>query len=189
MTKNSGLVLVVGLWLVLVWGSQVGLAKIIKNRPDQRVPATAYIPVSSELSAQIVPRHNNLNILLIPVRNFLAHDKNQYLLTVQKQGQVIRQLQFPGNVVGGQAELRMQFEPIADSQDQTLKLSLKPLAANDGFQAGINPQSFLGFSSLYRQEGWSWLGVHNFIDYLFSDKLFLVIWLGLVLMCGVKYYY
>lgn len=152
----------------LIVGAALILASVAsRNRLDTEVPGTSYLPLSEIKPFTFTPKYSGLNIILLRMKNPNLADTSEFVLTINRAGQTLRQLNFSGRNIGDPSDIRLQFAPIPDSAGQLLTLTITSPSTSVKIENG--------FRAYYRTSGLSL----NLAP-LTRDPVFMAVWVLLV---------
>ena len=123
----------------------------VRNRGDVGSRGTKFEALGGGVSGVLTPAHDGLNIVVIQLKNPNLESTKDYLFEINIDNETIRNISFNGTNVGDPSDLRLQFEPIADSSKKSFEIKVKPLADKDTIlQVRVDESSNLSYRSYYR---------------------------------------
>ena len=165
---------------------------LVRNRMDTRVFGEKFIHLNEKNEFRIKSNHNNLNILIIPLKNPALGDDGEYLFQVIEGGNVIREISFRGSNVGDPSDVRFQFEPIPGSAGKDYGVKFFIASGKTDLLVNVNSENDLSTQSYYRPQSLMVKVegvISNWGRYIKNNMVFFALWLGgLVLLAykGVK---
>lgn len=101
----------------------------VRNRLDDRTYGVRFSKIQDDVERQITPQHNNLNIVILELKNPGLQNKGEFGFYLKDiEGKTLRQSNFSGFNTGDPSALRIQFDPIPNSKGQTLIMQIKKLS-------------------------------------------------------------
>ncbi len=160
-----------GLGIAFLGAAFLTTALLVKNHLDQETGGEAFLPITEDLRFSFTPLHDNINILVLRLRNPGQLNKDPYEVQILQGDTVLVSQQFSGINVRD-SDLRIQFPPLPNTQGDNLDILLRPLSkADHPIQVARNQQGRLSFQAFYRS---------NQITESFFTKLgdlrFLLLW-------------
>ena len=123
----------------------------VRNRADVIKRGTKFEVVDDGISGVLKPEHDGINIVVVQLKNPGLESTNDYVFEVNADNQTIRSIVFNGANAGDPSDVRLQFEPIADSSKKLFEIKVKPLDEKDRIlQARVDETGNLSYLSYYR---------------------------------------
>lgn len=149
----------------------------VRNRLDFETYQVRYEQLDGTFKHSYMPKHNNLNIIILHLKNPGLINKDAYKFNIlDSSGSVIVSQTFTGFNVGDPADLRMQFDPITDSGNKNLILKLDSQSSNyNPILVGVDENNGIAFSSYYKTgiKGEEFVNIiTNLITHIEKDPLF-----------------
>lgn len=135
----------------LIVGSVITITFSVRNRLDLETYPVKYENLYDSMEYLFTPDHNNLNIVVLHLKNPGLENNDTYKFSIMSEGSTIISQYFTGFNVGDPADLRFQFDSITDSADKNLILRLDSQTKDDTpILVGVDDNGRLAFSSYYR---------------------------------------
>ena len=97
---------------------------LVRNRLDAQYFGERFVKVDKPFKFRFTPIHDNINILIIPLKNPGLINKSEFSLRIYSDGDNIREISFSGYNVGDPSDVKFQFEPITNSKDKNLDVEI-----------------------------------------------------------------
>jgi hypothetical protein len=108
----------------------------VRNRIDSAKSGEKYESVGNLKSTEIVPNHNNFNIVILQLKNPGITNSEDFVFRIYSStGEILRSINFNGKNIGDPGDLRFQFDPITDSGGKTYKVEVT--RANSGSEGAV----------------------------------------------------
>jgi hypothetical protein len=161
----------------VIFGCLALITFTVKNRLDFETYQVKFEKLNGVFEQSYRPRHNNLNIIVLHLKNPGLVNRDTYKFSILNSGgSIIVSQAFTGFNVGDPTDLRLQFDPITDSGNKNLILKLDSLSSNyDPILVGVDENNNIAFSSYYREgsKGKEFVNViTNLIIRIGKDQLF-----------------
>ena len=181
--KNVVIILI-AIVLIFIIKSLFVSVYLVRNRLDTQNFGERFAEINKPYNFSFTPRHNNLNIIIFPLKNPGLINKNEFTLKIYSQTELIREMKFSGYNIGDSSDVKFQFEPIANSGSNALNVEIasnsyqNPIFINTGKD---NKPSFRAyFRSLNKNEAVSdWQ--YSWQDRLVQNFPFFIIWIIMLL--------
>ena len=88
---------------------------LVRNRLEGQTNGEEFTKIQKPFEFLITPKEDNINIVIIHLKNPGLTNDNNFSLKIFEQGALIRELNFKGENIGDPSDLKFQFEPIRNS--------------------------------------------------------------------------
>lgn len=160
-------------FLAMTFGATVVL---VRNHLDQETGEDHFLQLSTDMKFVIKPNHNNVNIVVLRLKNPGLTDTNPYEVQVLDGNNILVSEKFSGANVGDPSDLRIQFSPLGMVKNKLLTLVLRPLSTSTRpLQIGVTQSEGISYQAFYRDTRFPEAVIKNL-----DDIRFLVIWGGTI---------
>ncbi len=163
---------------------------LVRNRLDNQFNGSKYELLYGSIEGSIVVGNDNFNILMLTLKNPNIENQENISFQLLEEGQVIRELHFSGSNVGDPSDVRLQFAPIPDSAGNTYQVKLSISESNRPISYFAGDDGNIAYRAYYKSTNRP-LALKNlttsFVSRLFSDMVFIGIWVLLVILTVVFY--
>ena len=97
---------------------------LVRNRLDTQYFGERFVQVDKPFKFSFTPNHDNINILIIPLKNPGLINKSEFSLRIYSNGNIIREIDFSGYNVGDPSDVKFQFEPITGFRNEVLDIEI-----------------------------------------------------------------
>ncbi len=153
---------------------------LVKNRVDQKKLAQNFLELRDQISFSYTPKHDNLNIFVIPFRNKGLMNKDFFKFRIYLDNKVIREVDFSGFNIGEVSDIRFQFTPIKDSKNKEFKIEIVHLSSSENpVLVGVSGDATLAYTSYYKTSDKIKIVLETFsrwLERIRDDLGFFVIW-------------
>jgi hypothetical protein len=170
-----------------IFGSIAMLTFTVRNRLDYEKYPVRYENLYDKIEYSYIPKHNNLNIILLHLKNPGLENKDKYNFSIlNSDGNTIVSQIFSGGNVGDPSDLKLQFYPINNSDGQNLTIRLEKLSSeNVPILVGVDENGVMTFSSFYRSvnkcEEFRYI-FGSYINHMGKDPVFFTFLLSILLL-------
>lgn len=127
----------------------------IKNKIDYSIDGSLAYPLEKPMQTSYAPTHAGLNIIVLRLKNPALADENKYTLKLLSGSDtVIKSIDFDARNVGDPADLKLQFDPLVNSQE-IRSIRLEPVGTSGKLHVYIDEKDRISFTSYYRRSGFS----------------------------------
>lgn len=149
-------------WLSKTWALGLGIgvlvlsllvtSAIVRNHLDQESGGEVYVPITKEMIFNFTPKHDNVNIIILRLKNVAILNSDAYSMQIMSGSEVLVSQDFSGINVGDPSDLRFQFAPIPNTANKPLTLVVKPKSESSiPLKILVSEQGNVSFQVFYRQ--------------------------------------
>ncbi len=163
---------------------------LVRNRLDNQFSGSKYELLLDSIESDISVVNDNFNILMLTFKNPNIENQENISFQLLKDGQVVRELHFFGNNVGDPSDVRLQFAPIPDSAGNDYKVKLSISESNKPLSVFVGDDGSIAYRAYYRSTNKLLViqyFVTSFVSRLFSDMVFVGIWVSLIILAFMIY--
>ncbi len=163
---------------------------LVRNRLDNQFSGSKYELLLDSIESDISVVNDNFNILMLTLKNPNIENQENISFQLLKDGQVVRELHFFGNNVGDPSDVRLQFAPIPDSAGNDYKVKLSISESNKPLSVFVGDDGSIAYRAYYRSTNKLLViqyFVTSFVSRLFSDMVFVGIWVSLIILAFMIY--
>jgi hypothetical protein len=105
----------------------LSLSLFVHRLPDVGQPLVEkelWVYSSHPVSQEIIPQNNGLHVITVYLRNVALRNQDPFLFELSDSSGVIRSIRLTGYNIGDGDNVRFQFNPIMNSKDNPLTLTL-----------------------------------------------------------------
>jgi hypothetical protein len=151
---------------------------IVKNNLEADTSLDRFISLENGLSWKYFPLHEDLNIIVLRLKNAGVLSKQNYQLQIYQGDQLLFKQTFSGINVNDPSDLRFQFAPLTNIKDEELTLKVFPESKDPHpLQIGTNENEVPSMQVFYR---------NHQLPAEFSNKIlnpgFLLVWIAIILL-------
>ncbi|KKQ98081.1 MAG: hypothetical protein UT23_C0005G0004 [Candidatus Woesebacteria bacterium GW2011_GWA1_39_12] len=106
---------------------------LVRNRLDTQYFGERFVKIEKPFRFSFTPNHDNINILIIPLKNPGLINKSEFNLRIFSEDNIIREINFSGYNVGDPSDVKFQFEPITNTKNEDLDIEI----SSDDYQNPI----------------------------------------------------
>lgn len=166
----------VAISILVLFGLMVFSSLLLNNRAEKRGFVHLYEKMQDSETYKVSSAHDNLNIFIIRLKNPALSYDGPVQFSLSENGVLLRSVDLNGFNVGDPSDVRVQFEPIADSANKSYELTVY---AQGELMKGVSSDGEIALDIYYRTNNKLnslALSIGILFTKLFGDFRFLSIW-------------